>query len=390
MNRARVSSLGFPVTAVLITALLVVLLPVQQAAACPVKVLHSFAGGADGQQPTGDLVRDKKGDLYGTTNTGGTFGFGTVFKITPRGGETVLYSFSGGADGGGPIGTTLDEEGNIYGVTYGGGLNGFGTVFKLAPSGAETVLYNFDELVACPKAPVVLDQEGNIYGTTDCYTPTNSGAVFKLTPDGSFSVLHSFSDAGTDGYAPGQIILDEAGNVYGETYYGGTYGEGTIFELTPSGAEFILHDFTGGANGQVLKGRLHFAKGGLIGTAGFGGEFKSGTVFRMTWAGSFQVLYNFAGEPDGFAPTGPVVLTRDGDIFGTTEMGGGGNGYGWGTVFRLSRDGKESILHRFVPVKKQKDGLIPEGLVLCDGGNLCGTTSEGGIYGRGTVFKVER
>ena len=264
------------------------------------KVLHSFNGnGADGYQPEASLIFDAVGNLYGTTYWGGTYGFGTVFELTPSGGggwtETVLHSFQpNGTDGNYPIaGLIFDAAGNLYGTTSAGGTYGFGTVFELTPEEGggwtETVLLNFNGTDGSyPHAGLAFDAAGNLYGTTGYDGTYHYGTVFELTPTAgggwTETVLHSFGN-GTDGASPfAGLIFDAAGNLYGTTSAGGTYGTGTVFELT-GGREQVLYSFKSryGADGATPYAGLIFdAAGNLYGTTYWGGNYGDGTVFELT------------------------------------------------------------------------------------------------------------
>ncbi len=187
-------------------------------------VLYSFMGGADGLYPEASLIRDAAGNLYGTTNQGGSpASAGVVFKVDSAGHETVLYRFTGGADGGYPYsGVIRDSAGKLYGTTFGGGTANFGTVYKVDASGHETVLYSFTggNDGAHPNAGVVRDTAGNLYGTTVNSGSGFAGVVYKVDPAGKQTVLHSFS--GADGVEPyGGVVRDTAGSLYGTTFYGG-------------------------------------------------------------------------------------------------------------------------------------------------------------------------
>jgi uncharacterized repeat protein (TIGR03803 family) len=201
-------------------------------------VLYSFTGGADGGQPSGGVIRDRAGNLYGTTIRGGALGFGVVFKLDTAGTETVLHNFGGApADGASPYaGVILDSAGNLYGTTQLGGASGYGVVYKLNKAGKETVLHSF---AGCPidgeypKAGVIRDPAGNLYGTTyHGGTSPGSGVVFRLDSTGTETVLFSFN--GGDGSEPkGGVIRNSAGNLYGTTSYGGTSNPGVVFEIQP-------------------------------------------------------------------------------------------------------------------------------------------------------------
>ncbi|MBV9304008.1 MAG: hypothetical protein JOY62_11260 [Acidobacteriaceae bacterium] len=209
-------------------------------------VLHSFAG-PDGSDPSASLIRDRQGNLYGTTFSGGANGLGTVFKLDPTGVETVLHSFTGNPDGADPIGGVIrGKNGNLYGTTSRGGAYGQGTVFKLDPAGNESVLYSFTGKAdgGYPGASVIRDEKGNLYGTALFGGIQGSGVVFKLDPNGKETVLYSFT-GGADGanpYAP--LIRDREGNLYSTTSSGGDLsgtcapsGCGVVFKLTPAGGK---------------------------------------------------------------------------------------------------------------------------------------------------------
>jgi uncharacterized repeat protein (TIGR03803 family) len=397
-----------------IVAFLILNLFLGAAGAQTLTVLYSFTGNQDGSFPQAGLVFDKKGNLYGTTTAGGTSGnckngCGTVFKLTPSGNETVLYSFTGGMDGAFPSEKlVLDARGNLYGTTiYGGNAQcnvwfqyTCGTVFKVTPAGQETVLYRFTggKDGGNPMASVVLDAKGNLYGTTfeggagTC--PGNCGTVFKVTPRGKETVLHSFNRA--DGaYPEAGLVFDKKGNLYGTTAAGGKFqNAGTVFKLTPSGKETVLHSFplgfttTDGA--QPRTGLVFDKKGNLYGTTLRGGDrgcsggagFGCGVVFKVTPSDE-DVIYTFTGGPDGAYPS-DLVLDASGNMYGTTPNGGV---YGLGTVFKVTPTGQETILHTFNGFPA--DGAYPEaGLVWDANGNLYGTSGVGGAYGYGTVFKL--
>jgi uncharacterized repeat protein (TIGR03803 family) len=200
-------------------------------------VLYNFTGGADGGTPLGNLILDSANNVYGTTNAGGASEAGVVFKIDPSGNETVLHSFTGGSDGGYPLaGVILDSQGNLYGTTNGGGSSGAGVVFKIDPSGKETVLHSFS---GGPDGGyplwvvLALDTNGNLYGTTAGGGTSNAGVVFKLTSNGRETVLYSFT-GGIDGDNPYTgVVRDPSGILYGTTAFGGASGAGVVFELIP-------------------------------------------------------------------------------------------------------------------------------------------------------------
>jgi len=252
-------------------------------------VLHSFTGGTDGEYPQAGVVRDPQGNLYGTTSNGGSSGWGIVFKVDTAGTETILHSFTGGADGGSPeSGLIWDPQGNLYGTTAGGGASETGVVFKMDTNGVETVLYTFLEPpnAVTPWAGLARDSQGNLYGTTAGGGTLNGGTVFKLDTAGIETVLCSFT--GHNGDLPyAAPILDSAGNLYGTTYEGGVISagqrRGVVYELTAAGAETVLHYLTGSASGAYpWAGLIRDSQGSLYGAAEQGGTSNMGVVFKLT------------------------------------------------------------------------------------------------------------
>jgi uncharacterized repeat protein (TIGR03803 family) len=304
------------------------------------KALYNFTGtGGDGAFPEyGTLVRDSSGNLYGTTAAGGIrdqfcmFSCGTVFKVDASGKETVLYSFTGtGGDGYGPwAGLVRDSAGNLYGTTPYGGAYNWGTVFKVDPTGKETVLYSFTggSDGGYPWAGLVRDAKGNLYGTT------LFGTVFKVDPTGTLTVLYTFTGP-PDGLGPqAGLIRDSAGNLYGTTYGGGTGGYGTVFKINPQGQETVLYSFTGGVDGGRPRrsSLVRDSTGNLYGTTWLGGSSDFGVVFKLDTTGTETVLHSFSGS-DGKIPYGTLALDKAGNLYGTTYEGGA---YGGGVVFKIA------------------------------------------------------
>lgn len=388
----------------------IALLSPAAADAATFKVLYYFKGGSDGHYPNASLIADDSGNLYGTTYFGGAANAGTVFKLAPDGTETLLHVFTGyPTDGALPqANLTSDGEGNLFGTTRGGGAPiSWGTIFKLTPDGTETVLYNFagGSDGAYPYAGLTADAAGNLYGTTyygggtGCTNNYGCGTVFRLAPDGTESVLHAFA-GGNDGANPAAgVILDSAGNLYGTTIGGGAgcsgYGCGIVFKIAPDGIETILHTFTGyptdgsGPWGGLIKDKV----GNLYGTTYVGGSGSSrcyegcGTVYELAPNGTETVLYAFTDGLDGGLPVASLIRDKKGNLYGTTEVGGAG---GAGVVFKLTPGGAEHALHAFF----KKNGQLPLAGLMADGaGNLYGTTAYGGNkacrrLGCGTVFEV--
>ena len=384
-------------------------------------VLYSFQGGRDGQMPVAGVVLDSTGNLYGTTWEGGGLNVlcnpsscGTVFELTRdshgKWKESVLHRFTGFQDGASPRGgLVLDSEGNLYGTTqYGGSLTacanieGCGVVFKLSPSAngkwEETVLYGFGVSAsgvgrsgAYPEANVVFDSDGRLYGTTYGGGLYGYGAVFMLTKksEGQWSedVLHYF-DSSSDGYPMAGVILDRENNVYGTTW--GNFTTGTVFKLARSGPggdwkEILL--YTGGC---PQAGLTMDRAGNLYGTITSCSSYGPGAVFELSpgsggW--NYTALHTFGGNRDGYNPLAGLLLDQQGNLYGTTESGGPAGGESTGTVYKLTQSSglwPESIISFF----PGEDGISPQSNLIVDAsGNFYGTTTNGGRYGLGAVFE---
>jgi|HubBroStandDraft_5_1064220.scaffolds.fasta_scaffold18820_2 uncharacterized repeat protein (TIGR03803 family) len=300
-------------------------------------VLYSFKGGlVDGENPEAALL-NVKGTLYSTTQQGGANSGGTVFKITTSGAETVLYSFKGGsADGETPVSALLNVKGTLYGTTSKGGADNDGTVFKITTSGAETLLYSFrgGSDGANPDASLI-NVKGTLYGTTQNGGSHGEGTLFSITTSGAETVLYNFKGGSGDGEDPYAGLLNVKGTIYGTTYQGGVSNDGTVFKMTTSGAETVLYSFKGGGDGQYPYAPLLSVKGRLYGTTGQGGgSYRGGTVFALTTSGKETVLHSFGpGTGDDGENPYAGLLNVNGTLYGTTEDGGLSN---QGTVFSLS------------------------------------------------------
>lgn len=408
---------GLSDTCILASVLaLAVSVPLDSTHARGFTVLYTFQGSPDGDLPEAGLIMDQQGNLYGTTEAGGDedcpgdgTGCGIVFKLAPDGTETVLHSFTGGSDGIYPeADLIMDEEGNLYGTTFTGGSSGCsgwgcGTVFAVAPDSAETVLYTFTGGAdgAYPYAGLVTDNSGNLYGTTyqgggtGCSDGQGCGTVFELAPDGTETRLHAFQDGTGDGqYPKGGVVRDRHGNLYGTTYLGGSLDGGTIFKLASDGTETILHSFCTYINecpdGQFPDaGLIRDAKGNLYGTTYQGGADGDGTVFKLAPDGTETVFYSFkGGSGDGSFPTDDLVRDDRGNLYGTTEYGGRGCDYGCGTVFKVAPDGTEKVMYFFTC---GSDGAAPvANLIAGQDDNLYGTAAEACGTGYGTVFALKK
>ncbi len=383
-------------------------------------ILYSFTGGRSGI-PSGRIAFDSAGALYGTAESG-IFGFGSVFSLTPPsapGGswiEADLYEFKGdheGIDGAVPTGgVVIDGTGSLYGTTTAGGTSNRGTSFDLIPAWDENILHSFGgaQNGMTPASSLLRVKNGTLLGTTKAGGSSGAGTVFKLTPPTAGktlwteNILYSFT-GGSDGGTPsGEVTVDKSGALYGMTNKGGS-GFGVVFRLTPpsvaGGAwtESVLYTFAGSSDGANPLGGLIFdATGTLYGTTSQGGASNCGTVFKLTPPSSggnrsFGALYAFTGVLDGCEPAVSLTAGRPGVLFGTTFMGGQSSGAGDGTVFELAfsqKEGKwnETVLHRFAGNGANADGDAPDAPMVLRGGALYGTTRGGGPNNNGIIFKI--
>jgi len=356
-------------------------------------VLYNFGGAADGGDPYAGVIRDSNGNLYGTVGYGGTAYAGGVYKVDSLGNETMLYSFTGGADGNFPVSPLVrDNAGNLYGTTVQGGSVGAGVVFKVDPSGNETVLHNFTggpDGVA-PSGGLILDAAGSLFGTTSQGGNFNSGILFRLSPAGKETILHSFTGAANDGKFPSYtgLLMDALeGSLYGVTEEGGTTNHGVVYKLSKTGQFTVLYSFAGGtADGcNVLGSPFRDKSGNIYGTTSSCGASGLGTVWKLTSGGTETVLHSFAGgTADGEYPLAGVVEDAYGNLYGSTEIGGSA---GLGTVYEVNQKGQFRLLHSF----HGPDGKYPYGGFVRDSsGTLYGTAQNGGSIGYGTVWKLTK
>jgi uncharacterized repeat protein (TIGR03803 family) len=366
----------------------------------------------NGESPYGSLVQGQDGNLYGTTGGGGLYNSGEVFKITPAGALTTLYSFSKRYDGVDPLAPLmLATNGNFYGTTSGGGRDDNGAVFRITPSGAFRVVDSFDSTDGSyPQASLVQATDESLYGTTAIGGANNYGAVFKVTPERTLITLYSFcSQSGcTDGANPQAGLVQAAdGNLYGTTAHGGAneplclgQGCGTLFKITTTGQLTTLYRFGQYPDGNYPYGGLIQATDGhFYGTTFNGGVSRVGTVFKMTPQGKLTTLYSFCSQSsctDGAAPYAALIQATDGNFYGTTA---GRGTYGdYGTLFRITPGGTLTTLYSFCAQASCADGVSPlAGLLQATNGTFYGTTLDGGgasecdpiFYGCGTVFSLD-
>jgi uncharacterized repeat protein (TIGR03803 family) len=411
-----------PTFLIFITLLLASMVVPAQSPAPKFKVLHTFHG-HNGNGPAGVLTRDSAGNLYGTTEAGGTgkcgnFGCGMAFKLNKSGNQVWLHSFNV-VDGEEPsAGLVRDAAGNLYGTTaYGGNTSctsGCGTVFKLDNSGKESMLYKFKAPPDgdTPESLLIRGGSGNVYGTTVLGGTDGDGTIFKVNKNGKETVLHNFT-GGSDGCLPGPgLIADSVGNLYGVAGSGGLgglcdQGYGLVFKLDTANNLTVLYTFGFSDGAYPASVLLLDQAGNLYGTTEGGGNSACGVegcgvFFELSpqqdgnWTET--MLYAFcsvSGCADGERPgSGPLVRDSGGNIYGTTIFGGTSQNCNGtcGVIFKLDSSGKETVVHNFTG---GPGGAVPEaGLIMDASGNLYGAASEGGDNkcnppsGCGTVFKI--
>ena len=352
-----------------------------------VTVLHTFVPRGLFIASTGThfanntLLQASDGNFYGTTYGSGTYGRGTIFRLTPTGAFSELYSFTGAVDGGFPMGGLVQgQDGLLYGTTYRNGLYDAGTIFRVTLDGHLTTLYWFrgETDGAFPQTALVEGRDGNFYGTTSGRGTFNTGTVFRMTGDGHVTALNSFSVS--DGALTNALIQGVDGNFYGTTFYGGSSGLGTVFKMTPDGTVTRLHAFAADGKGAHALPLVQASDGNLYGTTECCGAELGGTVFRMTPDGVVAVLYPLPfNYPSGGYPSGTLVQGGDGSLYGTAFDGD----YLSGSVFSTTVGGSFAVLHTFAGW----DGGFPQGgLIQATDGNLYGTTNVGGSMDGGVVF----
>jgi uncharacterized repeat protein (TIGR03803 family) len=310
-----------------------------------VVTLHNFAGATDGSQPNDMLAADSEGNVYGTTQSGGQYAGGTIYKFTTAHALKVLHAFDASAgDGAGPLqGLVRSSNGALFGAAAGGAISTNGSVFEINAAGNYITRYRFLSHGDghCPFSSVAVDEKGFVYGTVvgNGFGGDPNGAVWKLSMQGKLTPLHVFTDD-NDGQYPDQApIIDSAGNLYGT---------------------------------MITKNRAEYA----------------GAIWKIDTARVFTTIHQFAGKADGFGPNGPLMLNTDGNLYGTTASGGITNTgqVGSGTVFRITPSGQFKVIHTF----NGADGSGPTGTLAHDStGAIYGATNgnDGGIGG--TVYKIK-
>ena len=343
------------------------------------EVLHNF-NGTDGSNPLDGLVRGSDGNFYGTTYSGGTYGYGTVFKMDTLGTVTTLHSFDNVNDGAYPYaGLVQGTDGSFYG-TANYGPTGNGTIFKVDATGTLTVVHALASSEGQnPAAALVQGSDGSFYGTAPYGGPNGYGSIFKVDTTGNFAVLHAFTYS--DGANPhGTLTSGADGYFYGTTSAGGPYSYGTVFKVDTTGTLITLHGFVSSDGAYPQAAVVRGTDGNFYGTTYYGGAVGYGTVFKMDATGAITTLHSFANG-DGSYPYGSLVEGQDGALYGSTYTGGP---IGYGTLFRIDTAGTMTMLHVFGGA----DGALPyAGLFQDTDGRFYGTTYSGGTVG-GTVFRL--
>jgi uncharacterized repeat protein (TIGR03803 family) len=412
LSRNRGRAAGIRILPEVCTLILLCAVATLASASPTFKALVSFNGTNGSDSAYVDLVQGIDGDLYGTTQFGGAYNQGTVFKIDSAGNLTTLWSFckdSGCPDGNRPAaGLTIVTGGNLYGTTYYGGAHGAGTVFKITPAGALTTVHSFcgqpigSNCVdgSNPDAPLLLAADGNLYGTTvlggngGCGGCHGGGIAFKFSLSGVFTKIHDFCTATCTDYGnPSNSLMQAAdGNFYGEIYGRYAYYAGNIFRMTPAGKVTLIYTFCKLANctdGVFPSGGLvQGANGSLYGTTAGGGQYNDGEFFEITTTGTLTVQHSFANATGnlGLNSNSGVILGFDGNFYGVTYQGGTGNCvFACGTVFSLTPTGSLTTLYS---LDGNPDGTGPWGLVQDTNGTFYGTTLSGGGSNAGTVYTL--
>jgi uncharacterized repeat protein (TIGR03803 family) len=368
-------------------------------------VVANFTDGAEGGYPVTALIQGASGNFYGSDSTGGPNNSGVVYQMTPAGTLSLLWQppASCTTDCELPAGAlTQGSDGNFYGVTETGGSNSSGSIFKITPSGTYTTLYSFTDGTdgSDPDGPLVEGSDGNLYGVANqgglangcpnAFGANGCGTVFKISTSGSgFKVVYTFQGTDADsGYPSGGLVQGSDGNFYGTT-------GGTVFKVTTGGTLTTIATITTSSDGAYFNGPLaEGADGAFYGTASESGNDGYGTIFKASASGGFTLLYTFTGQADGGAPLAGLWAGTDGNFYGTTSQGGNlscAEGFGCGTIFAMTTAGQPTTLYTF---STQANGVLG-GPAVTQGsnGSLYGTAGNGGSSsncgdGCGTVFKA--
>ena len=335
--------------------------------------LHDFGTAAMVPQFPWQMAQGRDGSLYGVTGTGGTHSKGTIFKLGPSGGFTVLYNFDG-PHGATPVGgLTLGMDGNLYGMAREGGAHGKGNIFRITPAGNLTVLYDFKNGADGeePESPLIVGADGNFYGTS--YPST----AFRITPAGVFTVISAIPN-----FSQGPLLQAKDGSFYGVSDYAGKYSAGSVFKIS-GGTYTILHSFDGPSGYDPTSGLVEGADGDFYGTTTAGGSGNGGVIYRISPSGAYHVMFDWDSKPpalNGYQAFAGLVAGADGNLYGVTIWGGQ---FGYGVIFSLTTDGDYSVLYSF-------DAPTGVGayasLVQHTNGKLYGITNRGGAGHDGVIY----
>lgn len=354
-----------------------------------------------GHYPRTALTLASDGSFYGTTQFGGAGNLGTIFRATTAGALTTLVDFtSNGATNAGaqPSGAvTVHSDGQLYGTTQYGGANNAGTVYRLTPEGVLTTLWSFavnedpSGLGSYPTCTLLSHSNGSLYGTTQLGGFTfggGSGTVFAVAPGGTLSRLGRFPGNGSGERPYAGVVLGADEQLYGTTFQGGTANYGTVFRVPLTGGNIaLLSQFYGSSSQGANPGAMVSFQGRVYGSTNIGGIANLGVIYRLEADGSLVPVVEFtgiAGARPGGGP-GQLVVHSDGNLYGTTQTGGAGN---FGTIFRLTPRGNFSVVVEFTKNGASNRGSSPGGLISHPDGHLYGVTAAGGAADRGTVFRL--
>jgi len=351
--------------------------------------LHDFDCTAEGCQPTYPeiLAQGRDGNLYGTLDSGGTSGMGTVFKMTPSGSITTLHNFSG-ADGQNPDGgLVLGTDGNFYGTTRFGGANNLGTVFKITPAGVLTTLHSFAGTDGSePRPGLVQGKNGSFYGTTCGFNPP--WTAYSITSSGKFKTINGTNDVRIAACSGGPLTLASDGNLYGTAMAGGVTEQGAVFRLTPAGKLKVIWGFDGTHGSAPFASLVQANDGFLYGTTDGGGSGVDGVAFKVSTNGKYTLLHEFGLDPnnDGFAPFSGLVAASDGKFYGATQVGEGGGSVPDGNLFSMTDNGSYSVLYPFDGAHGRATFATP---MQHTNGKIYGMTEGGGVHEGGVIFSLE-